>query len=528
MELVNDPHIWWYVTRSSAILAWALMTLSTLWGVLLATRVLRKVDDASRLRDLHRYLGGLGLVMAALHVVSLMLDGWLQFTPLEALVPLQTDYRPWPVAIGILALYLVVAGYLSGVLHDRLPRAVWKGIHFGNYAAVLLIAFHAGLTGTDVGSWWYLATAVALVSLTVVAIVLRLVLASAPAGAARAGSSAARPGSSATTPTVAPLAASVPGRPAAGPAGGLPVRRMTVVAATDAAVGVRALRLAPQDGAELPSWEPGSHIALRVPGVGPRQYSLYGDPAERRYYDIAVLREPDSRGGSAWVHANLAPGDSVDVEEPGNHFHLVAASSYLFIAGGIGITPLRSMLESVPARRDWRLWYLGRSRASMAFLPELLAQHPGRIAVHARDEHPDRADIASVLAAFEGEVYCCGPQSLTDAVRAAGRPGRVHVEHFEPVEHAARPASAITVEARRSGVRVDVPADQSVLGALEAAGVPVAASCRRGVCGSCELRVVEGRPEHLDSVLSAEEADEFGIMFPCVSRSLDERLVLDV
>lgn len=532
---MDDPHIWWYVTRASAILAWALMTLSTLWGVLLATRVLRKVDDAGKLQDLHRYLGGLGLVMAALHVVSLMLDGWLQFTPLEALVPLQTDYRPWPVALGILALYLVVAGYLSGLLRNRIPRAVWKGIHFANYAAVLLIAFHAGLTGTDVGSWWYLSVAVVLLGLTVLAIVLRLVLASAPARPASAASPASPGAASAPSPSPAPADAGTappaggsPRPAASGRAGGLAVRAMTVVAATDAAAGVRAVRLAAPDGSELPPWDPGAHIAVRVPGVGPRQYSLCGDPADRGHYDIAVLRDPESRGGSAWMHTGLRPGATVEVEEPRNHFRLAAAPSYLFIAGGIGITPLRAMLESLPERRDWRLWYLGRSRESMAFLPELLAEHPGRIAVHARDEHPDRADVARVVASFDGEVYCCGPQSPTDAVGAAGRPGRVHVEHFAPVAHPARAARPLRVEARRTGVEVDVPADGTMLDALEAAGVPVVASCRRGVCGSCELGVLEGRPEHLDSVLSPEEADEYRIVFPCVSRSLDDRLVLDV
>jgi len=511
--VLSDPHIWWYVTRASAILAWVLMTLSVVWGVLLSTRIMRKVDDASRLQDLHRYFGGLGLVMVGLHVVSLMLDGWLAFTPLEALVPLQTEYRPWPVALGILALYLLVAIYGSSLLRNRLPQRFWKGLHYSNYAVVLLVALHSGLTGTDVGRWWYSAVAVMLISLTAVSIIVRLALSSR-----RAASIAAE------APAVQPAAARAVPRVAAGP----PARQMAVAAIAPAADGVRSIRLVPVGGDELPPWEPGAHIALRIPGVGPRQYSLCGDPADRYHYDIAVLREPESRGGSAWIHERLTPGTVLEVEEPANHFRLIAAPSYLFIAGGIGITPLLAMIASLPERREWRLWYLGRSRATMAFLSLLLARYPGRIVVYARDEHPARADVAAVISAWEGEVYSCGPAELTDAVAAAGRPGRVHVEHFAPVSHDALPAAPLVIECRDSRKTVDVDADQSVLDALENAGLPVVASCRRGVCGSCEVRVLDGRPEHLDSVLPAEEADELGVMYPCVSRSRDSLLVLDL
>lgn len=508
--MLSDPHIWWYVTRASAILAWVLMTLSVVWGVLLSTRILRKVDDAGHLQDLHRYFGGLGLVMAGLHVVSLMLDGWLAFTPLEALVPLQADYRPGPVALGILALYLLVAIYVSSLLRDRLPPRFWRGLHYANYAAVLLVAIHSGLAGTDAGRWWYLTIAVMLISLTSVAIVVRLVLGShRPASVSPAGR---------TEPAAGPRRA-----PAV-----VPARQLAVAAVAPTADGVLGIRLVAVGGEELPPWDPGAHIAVHIPGVGPRQYSLCGDPADRYHYDIAVLREPQSRGGSAWIHEHLRPGTVLEVEEPVNHFRLIAAPKYLFIAGGIGITPLLAMIASLPERRDWRLWYLGRSRATMAFLGPLLAQYPGRVAVYARDEHPTRADVAGVVAAWDGEVYACGPARLTETIEAAGTPGRVHVEHFEPVAHAALPAAGVVVECHDSRRTVEVGADQSVLDALELAGLPVLASCRRGVCGSCEVRVLEGQPEHLDSVLPAAEADELRVMYPCVSRSRSPRLVLDL
>lgn len=520
--MLSDPHIWWYVTRASALLAWGLMTLSVVWGVLLSTRVLRKVDDASHLQDLHRYFGGLGLVMIALHVVSLTLDGWLKFSALEALVPFQADYRPTPVALGIIALYLMVAVYGSSLLRNRLPPRFWKGLHYANYAAVLLVAFHAGLSGTDVGSWWYQSAAVAVISLTAVAVVVRLALSSRrklPLIDSPAGPAVAR---DRTTPALR-----APVTPARAGAGVL-TRQMAVTVASRLADGVLGVRLVPVEGGELPQWEPGAHIALRIPGVGPRQYSLCGDPADRGHYEIAVLREPASRGGSAWIHDRLTPGAVLEVEEPANHFRLFAAPSYLFVAGGIGITPILTMIAALPQRREWQLWYLGRSRATMAFLPELLSQYPGRIAVYARDEHQERADVAAVVAAWNGDVYACGPVGLTDAIEAAALPGRAHVEHFSPIAHDALPASPLVVECHDSRMTVNVRAEQSVLAALEEAGLPVLASCRRGVCGSCEVRVLSGRPEHLDSVLPAAEADELGVMYPCVSRGVDARLVLDL
>jgi len=175
---MNDPHIWWYVTRSSAIIAWALMSLSVVWGVLLSTRIFRKVDSPGHLQDLHRYFGGLALLSVAVHMVSLMLDGWLHFTPGQLLIPGHSFYRTIPVALGIIAFYLLVVVYGSSLLRDRLPPKFWKGLHYVNYPAVLLISFHAGLSGTDSGQWWYLAVSVFIISLTAIAIVVRIVMSS--------------------------------------------------------------------------------------------------------------------------------------------------------------------------------------------------------------------------------------------------------------------------------------------------------------------------------------------------------------
>jgi ferredoxin-NADP reductase len=501
---MNDPHIWWYVTRSSAILAWVLMTLSVVWGVVLSTRIFRKVDDPGWLQDLHRYFGGLSLVMVGVHIVSLMLDGWLHFTPLQALVPFQASYRTIPVALGIGAFYLLVIVYGSSLFRNRLRPRFWKFLHYFNYGSVVLIGFHAGLTGTDAGQWWYFAVSIVILSLTAIAVIVRLVM------------------SQRTTST--PPAIEPPGTAS-------DITTMVVAAARDIADGVRAVRLVPLGGGELPPWHPGSHLTLELPSGDTRQYSLCGDPAERHHYDISVLRELRSRGGSEWIHRSLHPGMTVRVWAPRNHFPLLPAPEYLFIAGGIGITPLRAMIESLPARRAWRLVYLGRSRATMAYLPDLLEQYPGQVFVYARDEHPLRLDVLEIVQrlAVDGvEVYCCGPESLISDVEAASPPHRFHAEHFEPVTRPAMIAQPLRLSLARSGLELTVPEDRSVLEVLEENRVPVLASCRRGVCGSCELRVIDGMPEHRDSVLGDAEKQELGIMFPCVSRAHTGHLVLDV
>ncbi|MEQ1736615.1 MAG: 2Fe-2S iron-sulfur cluster-binding protein [Rhodoglobus sp.] len=545
---MNDPHIWWYVTRTSAMLAWTLMTLSVIWGVLLSTRVLRKVDDAGRLQDLHRYLGGISLIMLGLHMVSLMLDGWLHFSALELLVPFQSGYRPLAVAVGILAFYLLIAIYGSSLLRNRLPQRFWKGLHYANYAAVIAVAFHAGLSGTDAGRWWYLSLSTVLISLTAVAIIVRLVLSQRRADAivsTGAGSGSLRSDrAGGTSPPGAPVASVPVGGPGAQVAASVTAvlerprdmsaapASMVVGGITDAALGVRGIRLLPLGGGDVPRWEPGAHLTIELPTGDTRQYSLCGDPADRSHYEIAVLRDPLSRGGSAWMHDGLTIGMTLQVWAPRNHFPLVAASDYLFVAGGIGITPLRAMIDSLPARRDWRLLYLGRSRTTMAFLGELLAAHPDRVFAYARDEHPARVDIAAAIAQLttpSTEVYCCGPEELIEAVHAAASPARFHTEHFVPVVRIAATAPLeLTVDCVRSGIEVNVPADSSVLEALELQGVPVLASCRRGVCGTCEVRVLEGVPQHLDSVLEDREKVELGVMYPCVSRAVGTRLALDV
>ncbi|ADJ45890.1 phthalate 4,5-dioxygenase reductase subunit [Amycolatopsis mediterranei S699] len=290
--------------------------------------------------------------------------------------------------------------------------------------------------------------------------------------------------------------------------------------------GVVRLTLRAPGGGLLPPWEPGAHIDLVLPG-GARQYSLCGDPADRSAYVVAVLREADGRGGSAYVHDSLADGDLLQVDGPRNHFTLVDAERYLFIAGGIGITPILPMLDQVTAAgRDWQLVYGGRTRASMAFTEEL-TRHGDRVLFRPQDEH-GLLDLPTLLAAAQPgtAVYCCGPEPLLAAVEAL-EPADLHVERFT-ARLDESPRAAFEVELAGSGRVLPVPADRSILEVVEEAGVTVLSSCREGTCGTCETGVLGGTPDHRDSVLTADERLENEVMMLCVSRACSPRLVLDL
>ncbi|GAA1833462.1 PDR/VanB family oxidoreductase [Pseudonocardia alni subsp. carboxydivorans] len=291
------------------------------------------------------------------------------------------------------------------------------------------------------------------------------------------------------------------------------------------------LTLRDPSGAELPEWTPGAHLDLVLTADLVRQYSLCGDPGERSVYRVAVLREPAGRGGSAHVHDVVAEGDTVLVRGPRNRFALVDAPGYVFVAGGIGITPLVPMIaEAHAAGADWRLVHGGRSRASMAFT-ELAGRHPDRVTLVPQDE-AGLLDVAGILAAAAGRpVYCCGPEGLLAAVEAEGeRLGvPVHVERFSARPGALDgPDEAFEVELSGSGTVVAVPAGCSILDALEGAGIATLSSCREGTCGTCETGVLAGEPDHRDSLLTEEEQASSEVMMLCVSRSRSPRLVLEL
>jgi ferredoxin-NADP reductase len=305
-------------------------------------------------------------------------------------------------------------------------------------------------------------------------------------------------------------------------------RRVLVTERTTPAEGVVQLRL---EGSSLPAWQPGAHLDLVLPSGLVRQYSLCGDPAELETYTVATRLVEDGRGGSREVHAQLHEGVEVEIHAPRNRFPLVEAPAYLFVVGGIGITPVLPMLRALAASgADWRLLYGGRSRASMPFLDEIekLGTEGGRVTVVAEDE-AGRPDTAAALAdTAEGTaVYCCGPEPLMEAVAAALPSGRtLHLERFTAATASSAGSGPFEVELRRSGRTVRVAADQSVLAAVREEVPYVSYSCEQGFCGTCQQRVLEGEIDHRDELLTDSERDD--TMLICVSRCRGERLVLDL
>lgn len=297
--------------------------------------------------------------------------------------------------------------------------------------------------------------------------------------------------------------------------------------------GVVALTLKALDGKPLPRWEPGAHIDLIIRGVATRQYSLSGDPADARTWRLGILRDAAGSGGSLYVHDRLAVGDEVRVRGPRNNFPLVASPRYLFIVGGIGITPILPMIRAAEAAgAEWRLVYGGRTRASMAFLEEL-AGYGDRVSVCPQDE-TGLLDLKGLLGTplADTKVYCCGPEPLLNAVEGTchGWPKRsLNVERF-----VARPLTEpvlktpFEVHLQRSGISLTVPPGQSILSAIDEAGVGVRSSCEEGTCGTCEVPVLDGVPDHRDSVLDEDEREAGNCMIICVSRSCTPRLVLDL
>ncbi|MDQ0602358.1 ferredoxin-NADP reductase [Streptomyces canus] len=298
--------------------------------------------------------------------------------------------------------------------------------------------------------------------------------------------------------------------------------RLLVASREEVADGVVQLRLT---GRDLPRWEPGAHLDLVLPSGLVRQYSLCGDPADTSSYTVAARLVADGRGGSREVHEQVAEGMELEVRGPRNRFPLVEASSYVFVAGGIGITPILPMLRALPDGAEWRLLYCGRSRESMPFLAEL--EELDQVTVVAGVPELGALDVPEGAA-----VYCCGPEGLMAAVEE--RFPQVRLERFTP--RVTAPGAAFEVELRRSGRTLAVPADSSVLAAVRRELPDTLYSCEQGFCGTCRQRVLEGEVDHRDELggtshaLKAvgEDAERDDSMLICVSRARSERLVLDM
>ena len=314
-------------------------------------------------------------------------------------------------------------------------------------------------------------------------------------------------------------------------------RPVVVASVTPVAEGIVRLRLVSPDGGPLPRWTPGAHIDVECgdPGLS-RQYSLCGDPADAGALEIAVLREDEGRGGSTWIHANVRAGDRLKIRGPRNHFRMdESLSNVILIAGGIGITPVSAMARRAKALGlNYELHYSGRSRSTMALLGELSELHGDRLHVHASDEGR-RNDLQALLARPrpDTQVYACGPVRMLQALEdccAAWPEDSLRIEHFVSTAGALDPAKehAFQVELKDSGIVVNVAADQTVLAALRAANIDVQSDCEEGLCGSCEVRVLAGKVDHRDVVLTRAEREAHVKMMTCCSRARSPRLVLEL
>lgn len=314
-------------------------------------------------------------------------------------------------------------------------------------------------------------------------------------------------------------------------------RLMRVEAIRFEAEGVLSFELvAPHD--TLPPVEAGAHVDVRLPQGLSRSYSLCNPPGEVHRYVIGVARDPASRGGSAYLHDQLRVGQILEVSGPRNNFALDPSAGHsVLIAGGIGVTPIFAMMQSLAAcGRTWELHYAARSRRGGAFAQAIMSlAGKNSVSLHFDEEHGGRPlNIAPIVDAAPAgaHFYCCGPTPMIKAFEAAtaSLPGeQVHVEYFKaaepPVEQPL--SNRFEVMLARSGRVLQVDEGRSILDTLLDAGVEVAYSCMEGVCGSCEIAVIEGEPDHRDMVLSNAQKKAGKSILVCCSRAKSPRLVLD-
>ncbi|WP_140635310.1 PDR/VanB family oxidoreductase [Methylibium rhizosphaerae] len=304
------------------------------------------------------------------------------------------------------------------------------------------------------------------------------------------------------------------------------------------AEGICSFELARPDGGELPPFTAGAHIDVYVqPGVV-RQYSLCGEPGDRRRWRIAVLREPASRGGSAGMHDEVKPGSTLRVSTPRNHFALVPAPHSLLLAGGIGVTPILAMAKTLHREGgSFEMHYCTRSPGRTAFLDELRAAAFGqRARFHFDDGLPaQKFDADSVLSGAQPgtHLYVCGPSGFMDHVLGTARrlgwaEERLHREYFAGSVVSSPADTGFDIQLARSKRTLQIPADKSVLQVLLDGGIDVAFSCESGVCGSCLTPVLEGTPDHRDSYLTDAERAANDQFTPCCSRSKTPVLILDL
>lgn len=313
---------------------------------------------------------------------------------------------------------------------------------------------------------------------------------------------------------------------------------LSVVERVDAGEGIITITLADKFLGDLPAWTPGAHIDVILDDSDPadpliRQYSLWGDPADRSRYQIGVLKSPDSRGGSVWVHEHLLPGTTVDISVPRNHFPLSDAGEYVFLAGGIGITPLLPMAREAERRGiPWRLYQLCQNEQRLA-LPAVVDELPAAKVERRYSDVEGFLDFRALTDALPTgtHVYACGPTGMLNVLEelaVEAKQWTFHCERFgaDPIDESGDAAFEVVLDS--TDEVVTVPAGVSCLQALKEHGLKLEWSCREGVCGTCETEILEGEPIHRDSVLTAEEKESGETMMICVSRAKGARIRLDL
>jgi vanillate O-demethylase ferredoxin subunit len=303
------------------------------------------------------------------------------------------------------------------------------------------------------------------------------------------------------------------------------------------ATDIHCFELVDPEGRDLPPFTAGAHLDVELkPGLV-RQYSLCNDPRRRDAYQLAVMREPASRGGSNILIDEIRQGDELRVSEPGNHFTLEPSARHtVLVAGGIGITPVLCMAERLAhAGQPFELHYAARSPERAAFVERIRASAFADRTRFYFSQGGDRLDLAAILykPPSGAHLYVCGPPRLIEATLATAKaqgwpPSRVHREFFTPPEDTHGPAGAFQIRLASSGQVLDVPADRSITEVLAENGIVLPTSCEQGVCGTCLTRVLEGEIDHRDVFLTEAEQAVGDQMTPCCSRSKSPLLVLDL
>lgn len=304
------------------------------------------------------------------------------------------------------------------------------------------------------------------------------------------------------------------------------------------ALRIRSYALVDPQGSDLPEFTAGAHIDLHLSNGMVRSYSLFNDPSDRTRYEFAVAKDANSRGGSIFLHDTLGVGEAIEVSLPRNNFRLSEGlGRSVFVAGGIGITPILSMvrrLETLGA--EWKLYYAVRGRSQAPFL-DLLATYGDRVHLHFDEEQNCVLDMAAIVDQLSGDtrlethLYCCGPKPMLDAFQSACSnrdPETVHLEYFTGEAAGGGEDVTFLVHLAKSKLTVEVPPGVSILEVLLEKGFDIPYSCMEGTCGECEMKVLDGVPDHRDVVLSKKKRAENKVMMICCSRARTNSITLGI